>query len=332
MGLFLLLGLIYYLRYFSGDDEETLLDQKGDGSDWVWLVIGLLIMLIPIWKLNVMPAKMMTRSIEGYVALSNGDVAGGSALYKEAFSYQTPWDRDSYTNFVYLVSNNYTVLSQLNPELLAYTIEIAQKDVAYNPKDTINQSNLAKIFNIGAKYYRSDQAKAHEYSVQAITAIDQAIASSPGRITLYFLRSQIYMTDNQADKALADLQYALSLNQNYYDSHCHLGKLYLQLNNFNEAGPFLDYCLDQGGVNLFEPSMVKMAINYYIDQNNTEKILVLYEELVSYEPKEVDHWINLAKLYHVFGRLPEAAAAAEEAAKLDPALQAEVDQFIQGLQ
>ena len=58
---------------------------------------------------------------------------------------------------------------------------------------------------------------------------------------------------------------------------------------------------------------------------------MLYKRLTKLEEKNVENWINLAKLYSGQGNNDEARKAALKAIQIDPSVKEYADKFINGL-
>lgn len=329
LGLLVLLGYVHYLATDKEDGGEK---KKIRSGDLILLIVGLLIILYPIIKLNVEPVKMMKTSIMGHMGLSGGHIEEGMEYYYHAYDYDTPWDRDSRNNFVNLVTRNYQILSQVTLEMLDFAVQQAEANIPFNEQDTIHQLQLARVLNTSARFHNADPEKSDSYAYRALTAIDRAIESSPQRVELFFLKSQIHLTLEDSDSAIEVLRYAQELNPDYYESYCHLGKVLYSVNQQDmEAKILLDMCIDANLHNLLEPSVVKSIINMYIGYEDIERVTKLYEQLVTYESNVVQHWVNLSKLHAQAGNIEKAVKAAQEVVRIDPNLKDGVDSFIAGL-
>jgi hypothetical protein len=95
---------------------------------------------------------------------------------------------------------------------LDYTIGEQKKNVALNPSDSFMQMTLSQILNLAASFNVDKQEKFSYYSNQAEEAINKSIAGSPGRVPIYFIKAQIFLTRGDKDKAIETLKYGVSLS------------------------------------------------------------------------------------------------------------------------
>jgi len=333
ISLMLALGYVYWLV----NEEEELPAGAGltDRELMVLAVAGLAFFLI-IYQYNFKPFLMLNATINGQLAFARGDAAGGFAAYHQAMGYETPLDRDSRKSLINLVNGNAALFNKLAAdaaeENLKFTVKLAEDNVKYNPADSMMEMQLAQTYNTAAMFYADNQQKFSFYSKLALEAVDKAIAASPGRITVYFTKAQIYLTRGDKDNAVKTLKYAAALNQRYAEPVCYLAKAALYFKDEAEGYAAMDKCLDLGGAGNLSPlELVKIALNHYQEKKDQPKILALSERWSALEPGEAKVWIRLSLLYEQSGDTDKAAAAAEKAAALDPSLKASAQEFIRKL-
>jgi len=342
IALMMILGFIYYLvQEAQGDILE--IENKGlDNKEIFALAVAGIFSLIIVWQFNLNVIFMLKGSIQGQVYFSRGMLLEGFEEYKKALDYDTILDRDSRDSYIRAIISNPGVLSALEPEkaveAVDYAVDLAERNLEYNPNDSLMQMQLAQILDIAS---RMNQNKFYFYSDQALEAIDKAIEASPGRIRIYYTKAQIYSTRGEKDKAIKTLEYAISLNENYYDSVCNLSKYYFFYGDEEKAYEKMDECIDRGGKDLLGPiDFVKDLIVYYTEKDDKERLINLYKRLSELESElnnllwggNADTWVNLAKLYAEQGDISEAEKAAQKAAEIDPSLEASVEDFIKGLE
>ncbi|MBU2415779.1 O-antigen ligase family protein [Patescibacteria group bacterium] len=339
ISLMVALGYIYCLTHKKTTEEKNKKEILTSSLAGYVLLMTLILILIVTYQFNIKPLKMLQQTINGHIAINREGLAAGIEAYKKALSYNTILDRDSRATLVRLISSNESYLNNIEQgkafDILDYGIELAKKNIQYNPKDSLAQMQFALIANIAAQRAQSAQntEKFYYYSDQALTAIDQSIKASPRRIPIYFHKAQIQLTRGENDQAISTLKYAITLNEDYYDSTCQLAQVYLSIGQNDEGFKLIDKCIDMGGVNLFQsPGLIKNLISHYAGQNNEfKKILKLYERLSVLEAKNVKIWIDLAKLYEQAGDKDKAIQTARKASALDKSLEKSVDQFIEKL-
>jgi O-antigen ligase len=351
IGLMATLGFVYWLvtdptqpspSKGEGINSSPSLRRRGEGEVnvsgnkefYAFLVAGLIIFFV-LYQYNLKPLKMLKGVINGQIAFSQQDIAGGYEIYKKALSYDTILDRDGRDSFVRLLTNA-TVLKQINEEkakeIADYAISLAERNVQYNFEDSLMQVTLAQILNTAVVVYSDDAAAASDYGRRALLAADKSIAASPGRIPHYFQKAQILLTLGKGEEAIETLKYAERLNEDYYESTCMLAKVQIILEK-KEGYESMNKCIDKGGVGQLSPAgFVGQLINYYYENKDNPRVLKLYERLAQLDSSNAKVWANLAKLYAEAGEKEKAVETAEKVAELDPTLKDEVDVFLRSLE
>ncbi|MDP3042798.1 MAG: O-antigen ligase family protein [bacterium] len=347
ISLMTMLGFIYYLasgeaeskhgHSVSRDTECPEINKSLINKEIYALAGAGLVMLIIIFQYNIKPLKMLKGTIGGQIAFAQGDIIGGVETYKKALSYNSVLDRDSRDSLIRFITANYAMLSGLGDEkareIFDYIIELAEKNAAYNPGDSLMQMELAQTLNIAARFYEDNPQKFYFYSDRALEAINKSIEASPGRIPIYYIKAQILAGRDEQDKAIETLKYAIGLNEKYYDSFCNLSRYYFVFKQEDKGFEEMDRCLDLGGAELLAPTdYVKSLINYYIGKQDWPKVLKLYQRLAALEPNDAEVWVRLAKVYAQAGDMEKAVEAAKKAGELDPAMKDASEQFIKGLE
>lgn len=327
---------VAYIYWLNKTEPAEAEDEPLNNKEIIFLGLAGLLALIVIYQYNYKPIKMLTGTIEGQrVYARSGDMGQVMDEYKKALGYGTGLDRDSRTTFIRLITQNPSSLrslpAQKAQEILAYAILLGEKNLAYNPQDSLQLMEMAQLFNITAAFYNNDAASFNDYLDKAEEMMDRSIAASPGRIPTYFAKAQIYLTRGDYEKTIETLKYAINLNPKYPDSHCQLGKFYFYFQKQEEGYRELDQCIDLGGVGALYPAALikELSAHYAVDP---KRALPVYRRLTELDPKDTKAWIELAKLYAAAGKKEEARNAALKAAEIDPSLKEGVENFIRGLE
>lgn len=331
----LMLALVYLCWLMISDDMIIGHDKNFENKELAALIVVGLIMLTIIYQYNLKFIKMLEATIDGQRAWSQGDMLLTYNYYKTALSYNTPLDRDSRSTFLRLFASgpqaiNITDKNKGN-EILDFAISEGKKNIALGPHDSMMQMELAQVYETAAEYNYNDTAKAKSYSDQALEAINKSIDASPGRVPIYFIKSQIYMVMNDQKNAIDTLRYATSLSPTYYESFCQLANVLLY---YKDAGGYsaMDTCIDKGGVGILSPAgYVKSLAGYYADKKDWPRAIACYERLTTLSDKDASIWADLAKLYSMDKQNDKAREAALKAAELNPDYKTAVDDFIKNL-
>ncbi|MFA5131187.1 MAG: O-antigen ligase family protein [Patescibacteria group bacterium] len=341
LGLMTMLGFIYWLDLRRGAGNDTKSEEKQprlvikkDGTELAFLIGFLLIAYIFTNYYNVKTLRMFAGTIDGYALIASGNIVSGVDAYKNAFSGR-PMERDPRTTLINLLIGNSSLLGNVDQargqEIYDYVISLAKANVAYNPADSMMQMQLAQVLDSAAHYNSKNLERFNFYSAQAMNAIEDAIAASPGRATTYFVKAQMQLGRGENDLAIATMREGINLNQNYYEGYCRLSQLYFIVGNSKYGFDYTKYdsnlnetlnnCLDKGGVSqLGSEALLKMMINYYSDLKDYSHAAMLSEQLAKISTPDPEVWFNLAKLYEVIGSTTKAEETYQKAYALDPSI------------
>ncbi len=336
ISLMVTLGYVYWLWRIKDEEIARTKDREWENRE-VYVLFGVgLIILVIMNQYNVKVLKMLVHTIGGQRAFAQGMVEKTIKEYRKALSYHTPLDRDSRTSMNRLFISNPDSLKKLDrekaQEILDYNIAEAEKNVRYNPHDSLLQLVLAQLLNVAANFNRDNPEKFQFYSDRALEAIDKAIAASPERIPVYFQKAQILMNRGEKDKVIEEMEAATKINPRYEDAFCYLAKIYLYYNEKEKGYQNLDKCLDMNGARLFrQEGLIKSFINHYVDQKDWPRVIALYKQLTKIEKKNADNWTRLARVYAEAGQKDKAREAAEKAMEIDPSIKKYAEEFIREL-
>jgi tetratricopeptide (TPR) repeat protein len=277
--------------------------------------------------------------IAGYTEIAAGQFSDGLKLYQSALT-GTPLDHDGRVTLFNLLTSSPDTLNALPKDEaeadLTYIVSLAQKNVANNPADSLNQMQLAEIYDTAARYNYQDLTLFNDYSSQAITAIDRSIEASPGRAPVYLAKAQMQLARGEITDAIATINYAISLNPNYYEGYCRLAQFDFFLKDqatstkvtTQDINSALDACVDLGGGSSINSNTLLMtAVNYLVANRDYPRALKLAQRLAELNVDNSEIWINLAKLYLIVGDSTNAQAAAQKAISLNSSLSTDWTSF-----
>jgi len=339
IGLMIVLGFIYWLSYGQADDEDE--DELPAGKSWRlprdWEFVVMVILLIATGVFanyyNARPWRMFVGVIGGYDQILSGNFPEGVTAYKKAL-VGTPLDHDGRVTLINIVTSSPSVLGTMFTdtanETLDYIIDLAEKNVAENPQDSLTQMQLAQLLDTTARF---NLDKFEYYSDRAIAAIDRSIAASPGRAPVYFVKAQMQLVRGEKEEAIKTIKYGISLNPDYSEGYCRLAQFYLFLKDAKNMPDALNTCVDRGGVDMLNSDALMLnALKYYSETRDYPRAVKVSERLAALNSREPQIWFNLAKLYLVSGDMTKAQAAADRAATLDAKLKDEWTGFLKSFQ
>lgn len=335
MGLMLSLAYLIFLveaREFEIDREEGL--SFSGRKETSIFIITLIFVLIIMSNFSIRPLKMANQVIRAYKQVLSAQVPEGFSMYGEALSYNTPFDRDGRTTLINLVIQNPTILTRLPASeiesSLKYVLELAERNLGYNPQDSLAQMQLAQLYDIASRYHYQEPDIFNQYSNQALGAAEKSLVASPRRVPVYFVLAQIQANRGDSEEAEESFLAAYNLNQSYVEAHCQLANYYSLVKDEKYKG-YSDYCLDDGSQNLVS-TLLKTLVLEYEEKNDGERLLLAYRALIAQGSQDPLVYIELAKAELAQGNFQEAIEAAILAADLDPELRPMVTKFLEDLQ
>jgi O-antigen ligase len=361
--LMIVLGYLHWLANTNEDRGNTrallaLGGERGLVDREIYVLIGAgVLAFFTIYNYAVLPVKTFTGVIEGQMAFSSNNIATAFQSYKEALNNNNPISRDSRSMYERAIADYYWNISKLPQdqvkEIIAFGIEQGEKNLANNPQDSLMNMELARVYDSGFRDV-SDTELRSQYAQKSLEYIDRSIAASTERIPVYFVKAQMQASQGDMDGALATLEKAKSIKDDFYDTDCQLSQIYLikqseiseeKSSTSPEAVAMgkkgwaeMDTCLAAGATsNLAVTDVIKEAVNhYYVDNKELSDkdisyTISLLEQLTQYESSYQDYLI-LARLYAQKGENDKAISAAQEVGKLNSDLKKDADSFIKTLQ
>ncbi|MDD3285488.1 MAG: O-antigen ligase family protein [Patescibacteria group bacterium] len=333
------MGLMIALAYlvFSAQTEKDMdtdapvrLSSFGEGSV---LLLSMILMVISVILFTVRPWQMLNRVISGYSYIAQNQVSSGFLAYRQAFAAATPLDRDGRTTLINIIVNNPTIFTKLPDEqvqpALEFAASMAEKNLAYNPDDSLAQMQAAQLYDIISRYYSNEPSVFKDYSDKALAAIQHSLASSPRRIPVYFILAQVQANRGDLPAVEQALRTAESLNPDYIETACQLGNYYFLVEN-SVYQEYIDRCLDKGG-NSAMPNVLQAAIEHYLADNDSARLLSAYRLLAQKGSTDALMYVNLAKAELAAGNIQAALQAAIQAADIDSSLRPAVQAFLKGI-
>ncbi len=336
LGLMMSLAFVYYLY-----QEERVLAEEGraeTGSkifkEKILLVLGAILSLILIISIfyNIQTYRMLQGVIKGYSQIASADISEGLTSFKEVLSGNA-LERDARSSLLNLVSANPIILTNFKDERarteFAYLISLSEKNLSYNPLDSLMLLQSSQLYYLGAQVFSYDKALMLEYSNKALEMAQRAIDSSPGRIPNYYAKADALLMLDRSEEARETLEYALDLNQDYIDSYCQLISVYEENSEELKLGEVINSCIDGEQVaRINDPNSLVKAAQFLVKKEDYTRALPVMERLAKINSSDPNMWMNLAKLYVLTGA-PEttARAAAAKAVALDASFSEQMDEL-----
>ncbi len=333
----MLMVFLGYIRWLAADDETPESRSKAleSGQVAVLAIAGLVIVGV-VYQYNIQPWRMLTYTIEGQQKISSGDYAGMLDSYKKGLALDTPLDRDSRTSLIRSVVSGSSGLDRLDREkaleIVKFTIDMAEKNVAYNQHDNINQLMLAQVYNVAAAMQGSDKEKFSFYSGLAEEAINKAIEASPGRVPVYYTKAQIFLTRGEREKAVETIEYAISLRPDYPDGYCQLARVHFYYDEKEKGLKRAESCVDMGRSSSLQPvSYARTVMRLFAEKGDFKRAIKLGEVILASSPDNPEYLVDLAIMYANDKDTTKAIELAEKIASTSPEMKSNAEGFIQSL-
>jgi tetratricopeptide (TPR) repeat protein len=138
---------------------------------------------------------------------------------------------------------------------------------------------------------------------EAVDAYEKILTRDPSQQNIYLLLATLYLKEEDPENAIEVLNKLLSNFPDSYAGHYYLGKAYMAIQEFDMAEKeFMTTLeLDPG---LEEPRFE--LIELYKIRGQNEKIINLYQEIMSRDPENVRAAIELGYYYHSQGKTTQS--------------------------
>lgn len=305
VGLMISLAYIYYLI-----NPETDKVEEKKMPEFSVLTIGILVVLILTNYFNLRPWRTFQGVINGYSVLAQGQIMEGVAVYKDAFKYSTPLDRDGKTTLLNFLIGNTKALSSLSKsdqqEVINYALTLAKENLSNNPQDSLMQLQLAQVYSLAYNL----NSNSEEYYQGALKAVDASIAASPERILVYFMKANILISREKYDEALQVLNSTIEFNPEFPDTYCQLFRVYNLKGDTKNAWANGDKCVDLNGSDTLNMSKDFLALlEHYYSGKDWPHSLIMAKQLVIFQSDNSQAWQLLSEIYDKLGDEANSKAA-----------------------
>lgn len=331
IGLMILIGFIIW----RAQETESATRENLAPAAWLrggrdsWLLAALIMVAwLFISVYSVKPWQMMTGVIEGYSQLVGGRPGNGLEAFQNALS-GTPLDRDGRATLINLAAANPVLFTSLPAEQIQvkydYVVDLALKNLAYNPQDSLFLLQLAQLYDVGARIFYEDKEKSAHYADLALEYSEKAIAATPGRIPVYFSKAQTLLVQGKIKEAIAVTEYAANLNPDYPNSYCRLGQMYAMDKQEDAAMQAFAKCVDGGAAGqLGAANSILATAAFLAEKGDYPRAIIVLEKYLEGGDGQAETWLGLAQLYLLVDNQDKAEQAAGQAVLLDPSIKDQV--------
>jgi O-antigen ligase len=159
---------------------------------------------------------------------------------------------------------------------------------------------------------------AKEYIEKGFQEANIAHKLSPGRIRPLWILAQLYLFNNEVEKAMDYLNQAIQLNPREAESYYFLSIIY---KNQGEMDKFYEQydLLIKYEYPFYNKSQIVEAIPHYDELDDVKSLIYLFEALVRVDSKDPNNWQNLTDLYVKDAQYEQAISALKRATYAIPA-------------
>jgi len=322
--LYLMLMLAFINNAYRQPEATKCNNPGWNKKETIVLIVGGATVAWVIWFANTSTIKMLNKTIDGIIAINQGQVYSALTIFKEAEAANSPLIRDGRSAMANAYIGGSYYLEQLSgsqlAEIISYVDQQNAKNIKYNPKDSHLNMQRAQFLSLASQTSKNNLSAG--YAKDGLMAAEKAIENGYNHVLPHYVKAQILSDLDQPDEAIAELKATLKISEKYWDTFCHLSRMQLNRGvDKDEAYRNLERCLDEGGVTLLGPgNYLNEALKYYQEKNDNVRLTMLTEQLVRLYPQGAEIWLRLSQLYSRQGRNEEAQYAAEQAAQLKPEL------------
>lgn len=189
-----------------------------------------------------------------------------------------------------------------NSGLAPQSVLILERGERNLPTDLRIKTELAKSYYAVQKYAEAKQQ------------LDAVIAADSKNPTAYFWRAMFYKDQDKPAEAIQDLQKAVEIDPQYYQSTMMLAQMYARKGD-TKALEYFDKAakLDSTSSEAMYAKSMFLQENGKIDQAITN-----YQKLIEQDPQNKDAFYNLGYIYYNQNELKKAYQHFDLATKMDP--------------
>lgn len=166
-------------------------------------------------------------------------------------------------------------------------------------------------------YYSRRATYFFNYPQHQISDYTQAIEINPNDQFLYEGRSQAYENLGEYDKALDDVNTAISVSWSYAEPHYIIQRafVFLSMGNHEKARSEMELAVSKS-IELFgevDNYILQSQASMYRALRDFDSAIAIYQTLISHEPNDVMHKVHLAQIYMMSSNIDKAFTEYENA-------------------
>ena len=157
---------------------------------------------------------------------------------------------------------------------------------------------------------------------EALKYLNDALALSPRKQTIYFEIAKIYLQQNKLSEALKVAAAALKLEPEYPEARKFYASLLIYAGDLKKADEVLVAGFDTVLVN--DP----IIINTYADARLFDRVLKIWQIRAAENPADFQNWVSLAAAYLNVGERTKSIETLQQAIKINSNFKSEGERYI----
>ncbi len=315
---------VWFVSYEQSNQKKSKIAES-QGLAWAVALVAVVLSSYALYATNAAPMMAAKRVNYGY-AYATVDPAKGLEYFRSMASLPFNFDKtessgkfgDFASAFVRGQYGNYPELSM---EALNEALAYSEEALAEAPNNPISWQRISFLYLI--KFSQGDQtamSKAREASKRAVEL-------APLREESFLNRAQLAAFENKLEEAESVLKEATDLYPHDQNAWAQLSVVYRLQNKFDLAALSMEKALENTYA-FGSYADMKWLIDYYTSSKQYEKAEAAYEILAKQEPKNIEIFVALARLYQTAGQKDKAIKLANSIMDIDPKYKQEMQAII----
>jgi len=291
----------------------------------IFKILVILVLIFTLYFVNIKPGLASLKGIDALQLLQQGKTDESLNQFKASFDIGT-FGLPEVAMRVQDAAMSMTRSSEAPPEIRNQFVELAIDGM--NRSLELEPLNVRFMMILSTVYLMS-AGPGNSYLAETDALLQKAMELSPTRQELYFYMGQVRMFQGRPEEALALFKKAVELNDQVSLSHWNYGIIAIGIGQKDLGEKEIKIAKEKG--HAFGPDDIKQLINAYSRTNDSQRIIALYQELISLSPNDASAYAGLAAVYAQSGDKQKAKELALQAAAIDPTYKDQAEQFIKGL-
>ncbi|MGA2418317.1 MAG: O-antigen ligase family protein [Candidatus Staskawiczbacteria bacterium] len=328
---FLLIGYSLHLTTQNNTQNGTQMNAEQKSTSWkpVFMLMFFCILVIFMWQYNFVPLQINEQlNIAGSLAY-NKNCKNAVPTLDNLLPRHSILDSFVRLQYIYFTQECASYSPEQNLAYATRDAEIANQAVKIQPLDTILWIFLGHFTTIMAKSEQNAQTKTDLLN-QAYSYFDKATSLAPKHQEILIERAKTDIAAKNYQALLQDAQKCVALNPNFGECYWDKALFEIYSKDFTDAENYKKMALQKGFITYNTPAISDLA-EAYIAIEDYRDLSLIYENLISANPKVPQYHSALAAIYGKMGEYQKAREQAMIYLQLVPDAKDEVNAFLKTL-